>query len=146
MGPWLLYKIQNMIQRIQSLWLLLASLSCFASLRMPFYSGVDKTGQPHILTATDGLILMILTVAGGLLALISIFLFKQRKIQVRMSVAGIFIQLIVLVLYYREYSSYQSGALALTSLLPGLVIFFLFFAIRAIGKDIDLLKSSDRLR
>lgn len=135
-----------MIQRIQSLWLILASLSGFLSLKMPFYAGTDKTGQPHILKAIDTIPLVILTVAGGLLALISIFLFKQRKIQIRMSVAGIFIQLAILGLYYREFNSYLSGALALTSLLPGIVIFLLFLAIRAISKDINLVKSSDRLR
>jgi len=135
-----------MIQRIQSLWLLLASVAGFLSIKLPFYSGVDKTGNPHILNATDSIPLVILTVAGGLLALISIFLFKQRKIQVRMSVAGIFLQLLILYLYYREINSYQSGTLALTSLLPGVVIFLLFFAIRAISKDISLVKSSDRLR
>lgn len=135
-----------MIQRIQSLWLLLASLAAFMSLRFPFYSGTDKTGQPHILIATDTIPLTIATVAGGLMAFISLFLFKQRKIQVRLSIAGIFIQLIILGLYYLKFKNYQSGTLALTSLLPGMVIFLLFFAIRAISKDIHLVKSSDRLR
>lgn len=135
-----------MIQRIQSLWLLLASVFAFMSLRFPFYSGADKTGQPHILIATDTMPLIIATVAGGFLALISIFLFKQRKIQIRLSVAGIFIQLMILGLYYLKIKSYQSGTLALSSLLPGLVIFLLFFAIRSISKDIHLINSSDRLR
>lgn len=135
-----------MIQRIQTLWLVLASACSFLSLGMPFYSGVNAGGQPHILKAVDTYPLLILTVAVGLLALLTVFFFKQRKIQVRMAVAGIFLEIIVLALYYLEFSKYQSGTLALTALLPGLVIFFLFFAIRGISNDIKLVRSSDRLR
>jgi len=68
-----------MLQRIQSIWLLLASICSFATLKFPFYMGTDKTGVPSsTLEATDNFLLIIFTVAIGVTALLSIFLYKNR--------------------------------------------------------------------
>lgn len=136
-----------MIQRIQSIWLLLASACAFISLKLPFYSGTTITGQVTELIGTTNYLLMMLTIAIGVLALIIIFLFKNRKLQVRLSVLGIMLELVLIFLYYREITAtYKSGTYALSALLQGLTIFFFFFAIRGIGKDMKIIRSSERLR
>ena len=65
-----------MIQRIQSLWLLLAAACAFAGLKFSFYSGTKLT-DPLLkeLNGTQTILLMITGIAVGGLALISIFLF-----------------------------------------------------------------------
>ncbi|MBK8496661.1 MAG: DUF4293 family protein [Chitinophagaceae bacterium] len=66
-----------MIQRIQSLWLLLAAACAFAGLKFSFYSGTKPT-DPLLkeLNGTETILLMITGIAVGGLALITIFFFK----------------------------------------------------------------------
>jgi Domain of unknown function (DUF4293) len=138
-----------MIQRIQTLWLLLASAGAFLSLKLPFYSGTTKDGvASHQLNGTDNYLLMFSTILIGLLALIIIFLFKNRRLQLRLCVLGIIMTIGLIALYYIESMSYLAGTgtYALSALLQGLVIFFFFFAIKGISKDIKVIKDSNRLR
>ena len=74
-----------MIQRIQSIWLLLASLLSFVSLQTSFYSGnkaitnltTNLPEQPYTkLTGMSGIFMLIVTIGIALLALITIFLYK----------------------------------------------------------------------
>ena len=77
-----------MIQRIQTLWMILAALAVFLTIQFSFYSGtlaVDNTY--HTVTATDNFLLLILTSALGTGIVINIFLFKQRSIQMRIIIA-----------------------------------------------------------
>ena len=136
-----------MIQRIQSLWFLLASACSFLSLTMPFYVGTSKEGIPsYQVTGMENLPIMMLTIATGALAFIIIFLYKKRKRQVRFAVLGIMLELLLILMYYLKVSLFTDGAYTLTSLLQGCVLFFLFLALRGIGKDIKVIKESDRLR
>jgi len=139
----------NMIQRIQSIWLLLASACAFLSLKLPFYIGTNKDGvASYKLTGVENYYLMLLTIAIGVLALIIIFLFKNRKLQVRLSVLGIMLELLLIFLYYMQVRTFAagSGTYALTSLLHSCVVFFLFLAIRGISKDAKVIRDSNRLR
>ena len=136
-----------MIQRIQSLWFLLASACAFLSLRMPFYVGTTKEGiTSYQLTGMTSVYLMLLTIAIGTLAFVIIFLFKKRKRQVRYAVFGIMLELVLILLYYLQVRTFSEGTYALASLLQGCVLFFLFMALRGIGRDINAIKDSDRLR
>ena len=90
--------------------------------------------------------LMFLTIAIGTLAFVIIFLFKNRRLQVRLSVLGIMLELLLIFLYYLQVRTYLDGTYALTSLLHSLVIFLFFLALRGIGRDINVIKKSDRLR
>lgn len=136
-----------MIQRIQSIWLLLASACAFISLKLPFYVGTNATGvASNELNGTTNYGLMLLTIAIGILALVNIFLFKNRKLQIRLCVLGIMLELGLIFLYYREVTTYTAGTYALTALLQGLVIFFFFFALRGISKDAKIIRDSNRLR
>ena len=136
-----------MIQRIQSVWFLLASVCAFLSLKMPFYIGTTKDHKPsYQLMGMENFYLMFLTIATGTLAFVIIFLFKKRRLQVRLSVLGIMLELLLIFLYYLQVRTYLDGTYALTSLLHSLVIFLFFLALRGIGRDINVIKKSDRLR
>ena len=136
-----------MIQRIQSLWFLLASACAFLSLKMPFYVGTTKEGiASYQVTGMENIPLMLLTITTGTLAFVTIFLFKKRKRQVRFSVFGIMLELLLILVYYLKVRTFIDGAYALTALLQGCVLFFLFLALRGIGKDIKVIKDSERLR
>jgi len=137
-----------MIQRIQSVWLLLASACAFLSLKLPYYSGTNiLTNQFKLLSGSSTYPLLILTVIIGVLALFIIFTFKNRVAQLRLCVLGIVLEALLIFLYYREISSsFSSGNYALTSLLHSGIILFFVLAARAINKDEKMVKESDRLR
>lgn len=136
-----------MIQRIQSVWLLVASILCFLTLKLSFYSGTYlPDNQYHQLNGTDSIPLMIATVALGVLTLITIFLFKTRIIQLRLCIAGILLDLLLVFLYFRAISSFTRGEYAITAALHLLIIVSLIFAANGINKDEKLIRDSDRLR
>jgi hypothetical protein len=135
-----------MIQRIQSIWLLLASACAFASFKFPFYSGVDSKNLQLLITGTSNYGLLIITAIVAVLALFTIFLYKNRTQQLRLCILGIILEALVIYLYYRELSTYISGTFALGSVLQPAVILFFILAARGIYKDTKLVKNSDRLR
>ncbi len=136
-----------MIQRIQTVWLLLAAACAFAGFKFSFYSG-NKLNDPALyeLNARSASLLMVGTIAVGALALVSIFLFKQRSTQRWLCILGVLVQLVLLFLYYNETTGFVKGNYSLTALLQVLVLLAFVMAIRGINKDSKLLKESDRLR
>jgi hypothetical protein len=136
-----------MIQRIQSLWLLLASACAFASLKLPYYSG-SKLNELTLteLNGTSNFLLLIATVAVGGLALVNIFLFKKRTLQLRLCVLGILLEAGVIFLYYREMQNFSVGTFSLTSILQMIIVLAFVLAAKGINKDAKLVKNSDRLR
>ena len=136
-----------MIQRIQSLWLLLAAACAFAGFKFPYYSGT-KLNDPVLyeLNATSTLLLMVTTIAVGVLALINIFLYKKRTLQLRLCVLGILMEAVLIFLYYRETTTFAQGTYALTAILHSIIVLAFVLAARGINKDAKLLKESDRLR
>ncbi len=136
-----------MIQRIQSIWLLVAAACAFASLKFSFYSG-NKLNDPLLyeLNGTSTLLLMITTIAVGGLALITIFLFKKRTLQLRLCALGILLEAVLIFLYYRETTTFTQGTYSLTAILHSVILLAFVLAARGINKDSKLLKESDRLR
>lgn len=136
-----------MIQRIQSIWLLLASACAFAGFKFSFYSG-NKLNDPllHELNASSTLLIMLTTIAIGGLALVTIFLFKQRTMQRWLCVLGILLEALLIFLYYRETTAFTQGNYALTAILQALVVLGFVLAIAGINKDSKIIKESDRLR
>lgn len=139
-----------MIQRIQSVWLLLASACAFLSLKLPFYSGtynVDPlTKTFKELTGTENLLLIILSSCIAMLALINIFLYKNRTLQLRLCVLGMLLEAGLIALYYREVTNFINGNYALSALLHGCIMLFFFLAARGISRDSKIIKESNRLR
>jgi hypothetical protein len=140
-----------MIQRIQSIWLLLAAACAFITIRLPFYSG-HKIDDPQklysALNATTNMLLLILTVAVGIVSLVLIFLFKDRKMQMRITIAALLVSLLNIFLYYNETKKFiaAESSLDLSCVFVFAIPVLLFLAFRGIYKDQKLVKSVDRLR
>ncbi len=136
-----------MIQRIQTLWLLLASICAFASVKLPFYFGSLEVPGPTItITPYDNFMLLVFVIATALMALVSIFLFSNRSLQIKMCIVGLVLSLANLMHYFLYMKNFKTGGLSLYSILSFLVPVFFILAIRSIYKDQKLLKSLDRLR
>lgn len=136
-----------MLQRMQSIWLLLAGICAFASLKLPFYVGTNADLIPsYQLSGTENLFTMALTIAIGVLALISIFLYKNRTVQLRLAILGILLEAILIFLYYTYTQKFNGGTYALTALLQACTVLFFFLAAKGINADNKIIKESNRLR
>jgi hypothetical protein len=138
-----------MIQRIQSLWLLLASLFDAITFRFPFYNGdwlKDNVQAPVDLNATSTILLTIIAVLTGALAFAAIFLFGNRKFQLQLCIAGLLFAIAMLVLYFLEIQNFSSGTISLWCIFYFAVAAFYIMAIKGIRNDQKLIKSLDRLR
>lgn len=137
-----------MIQRIQSVWLLTAAVCVFLTYTLPFYTGASPkaAGVVYELNGRESFLLIIATFITGALAAVTIFLFKNRTLQLRLCVLGILLEAILIFLYYREVQTFTSGTYALWAILHSVVVICFVLAARAINKDEKLIKESDRLR
>ncbi len=139
-----------MIQRIQTIWLILAAVAAFLTLKLSFFSGnmlaADQTKTFKYLTAASNIVLLIFTVAVGIAALISVFLYKNRKLQMRITLAAMLISLLNIILYYNQTRLFAEGNYDLTALVALSVPVFLILAAKGIYNDQKLVKSLDRLR
>lgn len=138
-----------MIQRQQSLWLLLAAAASFLSMRHPFYTGSkteNGTSLPLELVAGSNPILLVLTILSVPLAIITIFLYKNRKTQLKLAITGIVFSVGLLVLYFVETEKFDNGNFALTVIWPFAILVGYILAARGIWKDEKLVKSLDKLR
>jgi uncharacterized membrane protein len=139
-----------MLQRMQSVWLLLAALSAFLTIKFSFYSGnIETAGQPsgfQYLTAGFNILILILTIALICIAAIDIFLYKNRKLQARLAILGILLSLLNIFLYFKQIPKFIIGNYDLTAIFVFLIPVFFFLASRGIFKDQKLVKSLDRLR
>ena len=94
-----------MLQRVQSIWLLLVSLFSSVTFRFPFYKGDwkrDATPDPVELNANTTLWFTVITVILGVLAFVTIFLFANRKLQLKLCYLGIGLTIALLGLYFFE--------------------------------------------
>ncbi|HYO22244.1 MAG TPA: DUF4293 domain-containing protein [Flavisolibacter sp.] len=138
-----------MIQRIQSLWLLLAAIFDAITFRLPFYNGdwtKDTIPTPIDLDADTTTPLLLITVVTGALAFAAIFLFGNRKLQLRLSIVGLLLAIGLLVAYFMEMQNFTNGTIALSCIFHFAVAALYILAIRGISADQKLIKSLDRLR
>lgn len=139
-----------MIQRLQTLWLLLAAIFSFLTFKLPFYSGsktIKGIVQPDVrLDATSQIFILVLTGLVILLCFFAMFLYKDRKKQLTLTIINIILSIVLLVFYFLEIQKFQTGIISLSCLLTLAIPVFLFLAARGIWKDEKLVKSLDRLR
>jgi hypothetical protein len=139
-----------MVQRLQTLWLLLAAIFSFLTFKLPFYSGsktVKGIVQPNVrLDAASQVALLGLTGAVILLCFIAIFLYKDRKKQLTLTIINIILSIVLLVVYFMQIQKFEAGVISLSCLFTLAIPIFLFLAARGIWKDEKLIKSLDRLR
>jgi hypothetical protein len=136
-----------MIQRVQSIWLLLASAATLLSLKMSFYSGtLISDNSFHSIMGIDSYGVMILTVALGTALFVNIFLFKHRMLQFRICIFALLAECLVIFLYFRQIKNYSNGNFSLWCALHVFILVFIIFAAIGIYKDEKLIKDSNRLR
>jgi len=143
-----LQQIALMIQRIQSIWLLLAAVFAFLTFKLPFYQGaiLQATNTKPEVDAQSTIWLTILAALTGALAFINIFFFNNRKLQLRMCVFGIILSAGLVALCFAEMAKFTNGSLALSCVIYFAIIAFYILALNGIRKDEKLIKSMDRLR
>lgn len=138
-----------MIQRQQSLWLLLAAVSSFLSFKFPFYTGNIVENNMSVFEELDGgstLYLLILTGASLLISAIAIFLYKDRKTQLKLAIVGILIAVVLLIIYFSQVIKFANGNFALTAVFVFAILIGYIMAARGIWRDEKLIKSLDKLR
>ncbi len=144
-----------MIQRIQSIYMFLASL-CFAALWFPDMI-LTKTENPgegifsdSIFYANESMLILIGSGTSALMAMIAVFLFKERGMQIILSAVSSLIHMLFCIgaCFFAIYK-YQK----LNDFIPFSGLYFsmagivlVWLAVRAIRRDQDLVRSMDRLR
>lgn len=135
-----------MIQRSQTLWLLLAAVCAFLTFIFPFYNLnallISDSGE---FTAKHQIAITILTSILGALCLFLIFLYKNRKLQLRLSFVALLLSAVNIWLYF-FYKDESVSGVSLFSIFSFLIPIFILMAIRGIYRDIKLIKSLDRIR
>lgn len=136
-----------MIQRIQSIYLLIVTLVSGA---LPFWLPLWSDNQGDSVYAQNELLVAGFFGAAALLALITIFMYKNRKNQFVMNRLNMILNLFLLGFFvYRSLTLSGESNISekgIGMLLPIVSIVFLVLANKAIKKDEDLVKSVDRLR
>lgn len=138
-----------MIQRKQTIWLLIVTILSFLSLKFSFYTGnilENNVKTYKEVTAQYSFIILVLSIAVAVAALINIFLYKDRKRQLLISIGIFLISVIIFVLYYLQTKQFVDGTYSLTSLIAVANPVFAAMAAWGIYKDEKLVKSLDRLR
>ena len=140
-----------MVQRIQSLWLLLAAIFAFLTFKLPFYSGnklKEGVKQPEnvAVDSSSQIFLIILASVVIILCFVALVMFKRRKQQLNLTIVNIIFSIVLVVAYFLQIRKFDTGNLALSSLFTLAIPIFLFLAARGIWKDEKLIKSLDRLR
>ena len=137
-----------MLQRIQTIYLLIVAA---ISGGLIFVFELCTTTNEVVVFAKDELLVFSLFIGSALLALVSIFSFKNRKSQFMLGRLNQILNLILLGFFvYRilnasgEANDVSEKGVAI--FLPVISIVFLILSNRAIKKDEDLVKSVDRLR
>lgn len=136
-----------MIQRQQTLWLLLATVCAFLSYQFPFYTGtnIEPPNQQVDIDGGKSLFLLVFTGASMILSLVTIFLFKDRKLQIRLCLVGLALSVLLLLFYYLEIKQVK-GTFSLSALLVLAIPISFFMAFRGIRADQKLVRSLDKLR
>ncbi len=154
-----------MIQRIQTVYLLIAEMLIGALFFVPFakilgkegliyqfdMKGIYLAGSPKPEIIYGSLPLVILCVMSLIILLITILKYKNRILQMRLSTLNIFLLIgIGGLIFYYVWSSAKllqgSYSFNIYLVFPVIAAIFIYLAIRAIAKDELLVRSIDRIR
>lgn len=149
-----------MIQRIQTVYLLIVAILMVVMMSLPVgnFVAADYTATVFdnlSLVSPDGTVdyalwaMFALLMLVAVIALVTIFLYKKRMVQIRLTIFNI----ILLLGYYGTLVTFvfmlkgeNSFTPSWTVILPFISIILDWLAIRAIGKDEMLVRAYERLR
>ncbi|HLS37462.1 MAG TPA: DUF4293 domain-containing protein [Sphingobacterium bovisgrunnientis] len=157
-----------MIQRIQTIWLLLATVIILGLFMFPYLNYIDLVGLGKKLFVTgeysavnnesvkqsNFLLQTIATIVVALVPLATIFQFKNRKLQIKLIFVSIaLIALLGVWMYFTSAAtldlisqSFGANNIGVGFFLLPISIIFLAMALGGIRNDEKLIKSADRLR
>lgn len=144
-----------MLQRIQTLYLLIALVAVGVSLVMDWVTYVMEEASTSFMTGNPAMVMYVLVGLSMLTLVWVISRFKDRKGQMKLANVAMFDMLLIVVmfgvLHYQQIESYNElGELSLSydlgAAMPLIAIVLIWMAKKAIKKDDDLVKSVDRLR
>jgi phosphoglycerol transferase MdoB-like AlkP superfamily enzyme len=138
-----------MIQRIQTVYLLMAASAMILTLVLPL-GQVESGGLMIDVPVKKILIALIPGALSALVAAINIFLFRNRPLQMRLAMLGGALSVLtLLVLLYTAFVTYKEPSFVLsyqTLLMPFFAGAFNLLAYRGVKADEQLVRSMDRLR
>lgn len=156
-----------MLQRIQTLYLLIVVVAMSLTLFLPSMRTISPEGIDYALSTLRGFypveqggfhlsgVTMWLTITNVvilLIALFTIFMYKWRIIQIRFSIFNMVLLIgYYAIFFFTRYVILQQNAMDSTTfswpiILPLISAILTYLALRAIGKDEALVRSLDRLR
>ncbi len=149
-----------MIQRIQSIFLLLASAAGFGQFAAPYLSaeaGNPATSLPalsdNVLNPFDNPGLLGLCALSGIVSLVAIFLYRNRPLQMRLcggaAIASLLLTVLTAFVVFQLTQQMPAGGnvhFGAGLALPAVTMVFDWLAARFIRKDENLVRSMDRLR
>jgi hypothetical protein len=157
-----------MIQRIQTIWLLLATVIILGLFMFPYLNYIDLVGLGKKLFVTgeysavnnesvkqsNFLLQTIATIVVALVPFVTIFQFKNRKLQIKLIFVSIaLIALLGVWMYFTSAAtldlisqSFGANNIGVGFFLLPISIIFLAMALGGIRNDEKLIKSADRLR
>jgi hypothetical protein len=141
-----------MIQRIQTLWLLISTMCAALFIFMPVYKGVYLNGTLQAVSIRENLFLLAGSAILTTISFLSIFMFKNRKAQKRLIILnilliiGVFIAQYYLIEVFKKDMGIVQGDWQMIAILPLFMLLFHVFAYRGIRADEKLLNSADRMR
>ncbi|MBW4888329.1 DUF4293 domain-containing protein [Mucilaginibacter sp. HMF5004] len=155
-----------MLQRIQSVYLLLATVAVLAMFVLPIAHNVDIGGAAttfkidgmyqdvagHLTRTTSFLALTIVAVVLAIIPLLIMFRYRDRKQQIALCYAwmlaliGFYFWMTQTVKGLADASTFKFNNFYYGAIMPSVAIIFVLMAIKAIRSDDKLVKSADRLR
>ncbi len=153
-----------MIQRIQTVYLFLAAIVIFMIFWFPLaevliegviytfkYRGIYEISSDKTELIIQALPLAVLYGLVMLISIVSIFLYKKRVLQMRLSVLNILLLIGSYALaYYYIYAAFKGADTVINpgiaSIFPIIAAILTYLAFRGISKDEKLVRSLDRIR
>ncbi|NCW13434.1 MAG: DUF4293 family protein [Chitinophagia bacterium] len=133
-----------MIQRIQTIWLLLASAAAFSILRFPFY--YTPTPQALEINGSNQYSTLISLAFSACLSFITIFLYGNRMLQLKVVLVNFLLSVLIGFFIYKVVIEHPGGGFTLPAAALFLIPILQIMAVIRIYKDERMVKASDRLR
>ena len=131
-----------MIQRIQSIYFLVAAISMtLISFKVPVYT-LNET----LFMAQDDTKMFVLTIVGAIFSLLGLFMFKNRMFQMKLIRLTVLIQMIIGVRLFMLFNKFEVVINNSLLFLLAFALIALIMAYRGVKKDDDLVRSVDRIR
>lgn len=136
-----------MLQRKQTIWLMLAALFTALSFKFPFYSVAETTsGAYKNIIAMDAIYTILSGIATAVLCVICVFLYRRLQLQLQVTWLTALCSLLHIVLLYVSSVSAGKGNPSLTALLPVAAFLLIIAAARGIRMDKRMLEEAYRNR